>query len=71
MVTVGDSSAPAPDGALLTPSDSVSPSVRGDVLALLSAALYASYTLAIRMQLPDDDKVCGCGGDMCVCLGGE
>lgn len=58
MVTIGDSHA-APPGALATPL-AVPASVQGDLLALLSAMLYASYTLAIRLQLPDDGKV-GCG----------
>lgn len=53
MVTIGDSQAATPGSAGDPPS-----TVQGDILALLSAMLYASYTLAIKLLLPHDGKVC-------------
>lgn len=55
MVTIGDSH--APPSAAADPSSPVPRSVQGDLLALLSAMLYATYTLTIKLMLPQDGKV--------------
>lgn len=49
LVTVADGQAPAPQGdALLR--------VLGDTLTLISAALYAGYTVSLRKDLPGEES---------------